>query len=67
MKEYYRSEVEKGKISEYKHVKRFGSTRELNKERATVKTMKNWIWVIKETKRKSEKLPQDDIRLFFTG
>ena len=43
MKEWYQSEVEKGKISEYRHVKRFASTRELDEERATMKTMKNWI------------------------
>ena len=59
--------LEKGKISEYRHVKRFMSNRELDEERVTIKTMKNWIRVIKEIKRKLEKLLQDDTRLSFAG
>ena len=41
MKEWYQSEVEKGKISEHKYVKRFVSTRELDEEKATIKMIKN--------------------------
>ena len=42
-------------------------SKEIDEERATIKSLKNWIRVIKEIKRKSEKLLQDDIRLFFMG
>ena len=67
MKEWYWNELEKEKNLEFWQVKRYVMSKEIDEERATIKSLKNWIRVIKEIKRKLEKLPQDDIRLFFVG
>ena len=67
MKEQYQNKLEKGKSSKYLHIKRFTHNRKIDIERAAVKAMKNWIKVIKEIKKKSEMLLQDDIRFFFAG
>jgi len=47
------------------HVKRLATTREINVKIVLVNSIKIWIRVLKEIKKKALELLQDDIRLFF--
>ena len=41
MKEWYQNELEKGKNSEFRQVKRYVMSKEIDEERAIIKSLKN--------------------------
>ena len=49
------------------YIKRCATTREINIKTVSINSIKNWIRVLKEIKKKELELLQDDIRLFFAN
>ena len=51
--------------SQYPQVKKFAMQNQLNIDWLRIETIKQWILNIKEIKNKLERLPKNDIRMFF--
>ena len=56
-KTWYKNKLQEAKQSEYPHSKQFARNIEIDAERAIIKALKNQINIIKEIKKKLEKLP----------
>ena len=64
MVEWYNKVKIDAELSEYLQVKRFAIRNKINIERSNTSTIRQWIWNIKEIKRKSEWIPKSNIRMF---
>ena len=51
-------------VSKYPQVRAFAERNKLRIEDCRIETIKKWIYAIKEIKRKLEKIPRNDIRIF---
>ena len=62
---WYKKEIESASRSEYHQVKAFAENRQIRIDILSTKAIRNWIYLIKKIKSRSEKYSNNDLRYYF--